>query len=303
MKTIVINENDSGQRADKFLTKLLPSMPKSLVYKALRKKRVKRDKKALSAQDVLQTGDVLNLYINDEFFTERPVPQAAETAVHIIYEDNNILIVFKPAGQTAHDGADSLLTAVQHYLYESGVYSPQREHSFTPALSNRLDRNTSGLVMVGKTAAAQRALNEAIQNGMVTKSYMCLAEGHFKMPVGRLEHDLKSSKDENRVFVVPPNTPHAKHAVLEYRVISELSGISRVEVTLLTGRKHQIRVQLAHAGHPVYGDTKYGAKPRKKCRYQALCAYKLSFHDMPKGSPLADLNGKTVTCEPILPDC
>ncbi len=302
MKTIVINENDSGQRVDKFLSKLLPHMPKSLLYKALRKKRVKRDKKAMQAQDILKTGDVLNLYINDEFFTERVVPSAQGTAIRVVYEDANVLVVFKPAGQTAHGDETSLLAAVQRYLYESGSYDPTRENSFKPALSNRLDRNTSGLVLIGKNAAAQRALNEAVANDTVTKTYHCLAEGHFKAAVGRLEHDLKSSERDNCVFVVPAGTPGAKHAVTDYRVLEESGGISRLEVTLLTGRKHQIRVQLAQVGHPVYGDTKYGAKPRAHCRYQALCACQLRFHDIEPEGLLSYLNGKSIEAEPILPE-
>ena len=304
MKTIIINENDSGQRVDKFLGKFLPDMPKSLLYKALRKKRVKLGKKALAAQDILHTGDELNLYINDEFFTGRRTVPSKDTqaaAVSVAYEDENVLVVCKPVGQTAHDGAGSLLAAVLQYVTQSGAYDPAREHSFVPALSNRLDRNTSGLVLVGKNAAAQRALNEAVKCGAVTKIYLCLAEGHFKEKAGRLENELKSSERENRVSVVPSGTKGAKHAVLTYRVLEEKGDLSRVEVTLLTGRKHQIRVQLAHIGHPLAGDVKYGAPHRAGFRYQALCAYRLDFHDIEEDSVLAYLNGKSVCTEPQLP--
>ena len=202
MKIITVNQNDSGQRVDKFLAKFLPDMPKSLLYKQLRKKRVKRNKKALAAQDVLQCGDELYLYINDEFFKEKQVPMASGDGLSIVYEDDNILIADKPAGQSAHGGENSLLAKIQGYLYEKGEYDPAREHSFAPALSNRLDRNTRGLVLAAKNAQAQKILNEKIKEGQVTKEYLCLANGTPTPLKGRLCHWLFISPKENKVLVL-----------------------------------------------------------------------------------------------------
>ncbi len=294
MRTVIINENDSGQRVDKFLSKFLPQMPKSMLYKALRKKRVKRDRKALKEQDILSAGDVLELYINDEFFESAPKAVSADCSdLSICYEDENILVADKPMGLSSHGGEDSLLSKVQAYLIEKGDYNPREEHSFAPALSNRLDRNTRGLLLVAKNAAAQRELNHRIKNGEVTKEYLCLVNGVPKQKKGELCHYLLSSQTENRVKVVSPDTKGAKEARLLYEVLEERGKTSLVNITLLTGRKHQIRVQMQAIGHPLVGDTKYGAPKDKTFSYQALCAYRLRF-DFKDEGVLSYLNGKVV---------
>jgi len=277
VKIVKINVNDSGQRVDKFLSKYLPAMPKSLLYKQLRKKRVKRNGKALSAQDIIHAGDELYLYICDEFFTERKAPVGNFEGLSVVYEDDNILIADKPVGQKAHGGEDSLLSQIQSYLYQKGEYDPEKEHSFAPALSNRIDRNTCGLVLAAKNAHAQRVLNEKIKAGEIRKEYRCLVHGRFTESKGELENWLAISTTENRVHVVPEGTKGSVTAQLLYEVLHEQGERSLLHVTLLTGRKHQIRVQLAEAGHPLVGDTKYGAPRDAKYAYQALCAYKLTF--------------------------
>lgn len=294
MKTIIVNQNDSGQRVDKFLSKLLPHMPKSLLYKQLRKKRVKRNKKALNAQDVLACGDELCLYINDEFFEEKKAVTASGKGLSVVYEDGHILVLDKPAGQASHGGEDSLLAQVQGYLYEKGEYHPEKENTFTPALSNRLDRNTRGLVLAAKHAEAQRLLNEKIKNGEVKKQYLCVVCGVPQKQSGRLTDFLQISETENRVRVCKEDAPGAKQAVLDYRVLKEQNGLSLVKVTLHTGRKHQIRVQLSHLGHPLLGDTKYGAPKDARYRYQALCAYRLTFDFQGDSGVLEGLKGKTI---------
>ena len=300
MKIITINENDAGQRLDKFMTKFMPNMPKSMLYKLLRKKRIKRCKKALCAQDILQAGDELYLYINDEFFTQNEVElPAAATPPNVVYEDENILICDKPAGQPSHGGDDSLLSSVQNYLIKKGEYQPEKEQSFRPALSNRLDRNTRGLVLAAKNAPALRALNDAIKNGEVIKTYIAVANGMFKKKSGRIESYLLSSDNQNKVQTAPKGTPGAKLAITEYEVIKERNGLSLLQVTLLTGRKHQIRVQLASIGHPLLGDTKYGAPKDNRFHYQALCACQLYFDLKEKSGPLANIAGKTVTLKNV----
>ncbi len=295
MKTIIINQNDSGQRVDKFLSKLLPQMPKSLLYKQLRKKRVKRNKKALGPQDILACGDELCLYINDEFFEEKKEITVSGAGLCVVYEDENILVCDKPAGQNAHGGEDSLLSQIQGYLYEKGEFDPKAENSFSLALSNRLDRNTGGLVLAAKNAAAQKELNEKIKNGEVDKEYLCVATGILKKKKDRLCHYLLSSETENRVRIAFPGTKGAKEAILEYEVLKEEKEKSLLHVRLITGRKHQIRVQLSAIGHPLLGDTKYGAPKDKTYRYQALYAYRLTFSFGDDNGVLGYLSGKTVS--------
>ncbi len=294
MKIVTINQNDSGQRVDKFLSKLLPDMPKSLLYKQLRKKRVKRNKKALGPQDVLSLGDELYLYINDEFFPGKKAVTASGDGLCVVFEDQNILVADKPAGQPSHGGDASLLGQIQGYLYQKGEYNPRFENSFAPALSNRLDRNTRGLVLAAKNAGALAALNEKIKNGEVKKQYLCVVHGTMKQKSGQLKHWLLSSQTENRVFVVKKGEPGAKQAVLDYSVIKENKNLSLLCITLHTGRKHQIRVQLSAEGHPLLGDTKYGAPKDSRFRYQALCAYRLTFDFSSEEDVLKDLKGKSV---------
>ncbi|MBQ2696264.1 MAG: RluA family pseudouridine synthase [Clostridia bacterium] len=295
MKIITVNENDSGQRVDKFLSKLLPTMPRSLLYKQLRNKRVKRNKKALSAQDVLSCGDELCLYINDEFFGEKKQITARGKGLLVVYEDDNILVCDKPAGQPSHGGEDSLLSQMQGYLFEKGEYDPSRENSFAPGLCNRLDRNTRGLLIGAKTAAAQKLLNEKIKNREVTKKYRCVLCGVPEQKSGRLIHYLKADEKENRVRVVKKDTPGAKEAILDYEVIKAKNGKALAEITLLTGRKHQIRVQFANIGHPLLGDSKYGAPKDSRFHYQALCAYSLTFDFAGDSGILENLKGKTLS--------
>lgn len=295
MKIVTINENDSGQRVDKFLSKLLPTMPRSLLYKQLRNKRVKRNKKALSAQDILSCGDELYLYINDEFFGEAKEITAKSEGLSVVYEDENILVCDKPAGQASHGGDDSLLSKVQAYLFEKGDYNPKEENSFAPALSNRLDRNTRGLLLVAKNAPAQKLLNEKIKNHEVTKKYRAILCSAPEEKSGRLIHYLKADEKENRVRIVKKETPGAKEAVLDYEIIKTKNGKALAEITLLTGRKHQIRVQFSKIGHPLLGDTKYGAPKDSHFRYQALCAYSLTFDFKGENGVLENLKGKTVS--------
>ncbi len=277
------------------MSKLLPAMPKSLLYKSFRKKRIKLGKKALNPQDVLSRGDELCLYINDEFFEEKKEVMGDGAGLSVVYEDENILVAEKPAGQKAHGDSDSLLAQIQGYLFAKGEYDPAKEQSFSLALSNRIDRNTKGLVLAAKNAAAQRLLNEKIKNGEVEKEYLCLVCGKMKKKEARLCHFLLISETENRVRVVPEGTKGAKEAILEYEVLKEKAEKSLLRVRLITGRKHQIRVQLSAMGHPLLGDIKYGAPKDSAHRYQALCAYCLTFNFQGDSGILDYLKGKTVS--------
>lgn len=307
MKEITIAANDAGQRLDKFITKYMPSLPTAMLYRGLRKKRIKVNGGKTDGAYRLCEGDVLQLYLNDEFF-ETPkkqvaTPQAPE--LKVIYEDENILLADKPVGQLVHDDkpgqTDTAIAHIRAYLIAKGEYDPQKEQSFTPALCNRLDRNTSGIVIAAKNAAALREINAAVKERKVDKYYQCLAEGVINPPTGVLTGFLRKNAADNRMTVFDTQKPNTVKAVTAYRVMEQGDTRCRVEVELLTGRTHQIRAQFAHMGHPLCGDTKYGATPvrtRKGRAWQALCAYRVRFR-FDETSPLSYLNGRDFCVEHI----
>ena len=295
MKTVTIYENDAGQRLDKFLQKYLKALPKSFLYKLIRKKRIKLNGKRAEGSSCLKTGDILTLYISDEFFQQDEAVQNLEASVclNIVYEDENLLLVDKPSGISAHSGGkdtDSLVCMVQRYLYQTGKYHPDKEHSFAPALCNRIDKNTQGIVIAAKNAAALRILNEKIRNREITKKYLCVVNGILPTSVGTLRDTLSKNQQKNKVY----ETQRGKKAVSHYRLIDIKNNLSLVEVTLETGRTHQIRAQFAAIGHPLYGDVKYGAPhTKRKQDYQLLASYCVAFHFTSDAGPLSYLNGKT----------
>lgn len=289
MKEFTITQNDAGQRLDRFLAKAVPLLPASLAQKYIRLKRVKLNGKRAERDTRLTAGDTLQLYINDEFFDtpkeENAYLTVAAPKLHIVYEDENILLVDKKPGQAVHphDGAEygrTLIDHIQAYLYAKREWRPREEHAFTPALCNRIDRNTGGIVIAAKNAEALRILNEKIRDREIEKYYLCAVQGRPKPPAGRLENFLFKDAGKNQVFVKNRPEPGAKTAVTEYRVLAAKGALSLVECRLLTGRTHQIRAQMAHAGWPLLGDGKYGSERFNKGfeeKGQALYSYKLSF--------------------------
>lgn len=302
MRRIEISPDDAGQRLDKFLTKYLRTMPKSLVYKAIRKKRVKVNGKRGAEGDKLKPGDVLELYINDEFFDALPdgkVFQKIHTPrVDVVYEDSNLLLVNKPQGMVVHadrEGhADTLIDHIQAYLYQKGEYDPDGAFTFAPALCNRIDRNTQGFVIAAKNAESLRLLSEIIKTRQVHKYYQCVVHGHMPQPAGTLHGWLVKDAVANRVAVSDGELPGSKPIETRYRVLKAGAELSLLEVELVTGRTHQIRAHLAHVGHPLLGDGKYGELGQSPAfRRQVLCAYKLEFHFTKDFGILQYLNGKT----------
>lgn len=277
MKEIIVNKNDAGQRLDKFLSKFMPALPKSMLYKGLRKKCVRINGRHVKDGSVfLNEGDALKLYFSDEFFEKKTSFVPVKHSLDIVYEDENILIINKKSGTVVHAddrGTEStLIREIQSYLFEKGEYNPYSEHSFAPSLCNRLDRNTSGLIIAAKNAESLRILNEKIRSREIRKIYLCVAEGHISGS-GILSAYL--TRGEKKVTVSDSQTDGAKQVKLKYRVLAQNSSSSLAEVELLTGRTHQIRAQFAHIGHPLKGDVKYGGSRMEN--YQELISRRLIF--------------------------
>ena len=303
MKEFSIGANDAGQRLDRFLAKAVPLLPASLAQKYIRIKRIKRNGARAERDTRLNAGDVLQLYINDEFFDQPREDNAyltvASPKLNIVYEDENILLVDKRPGLAVHphDGAEygrTLIDHIQAYLYQKKEWNPRGEHSFTPALCNRIDRNTGGIVIAAKTAEALRVMNQKIKDRELDKRYLAIVEGTPKPRDGSLKGYLFKDAKKNRVFVTDTPQPGSKTCQTNYRTLASANGLSLVECELITGRTHQIRAQFAHAGHPLLGDGKYGKLDKRFDRsYQALYSYRLTFAFTTDAGSLEYLNGKT----------
>ena len=288
MKELRIGQNDAGQRLDRFVGKAVPLLPDTLLQKYIRLKRIKRNGKGAKRDTRLAAGDVLQLYINDEFF-EKPREENSYLKVgtpklNIVYEDENILLLDKKPGVLCHSAGvwdyNTLIANVQAYMAQKGEWRPKEENAFAPALCNRIDRNTGGIVIAAKNAEALRILNDKIRDREIEKYYLCAVQGRPRPPAGRLENYLFKDAKKNQVFVKNRPEPGAKTAVTEYRLLKSKGKLSLVECRLLTGRTHQIRAQMAHAGWPLLGDGKYGSERFNKDfgeKGQALYSYRLEF--------------------------
>ena len=312
MKEYIISSNDAQARLDKFLMKAVPRLPAPLMQKYLRLKRIKVNGKRATGDLRLSVGDAVTLYINDEFFEEK---QDAHPYLHltpkikILYEDENILLVDKVPGMSVHEDAhekeNTLINHILAYFYQNGTWDPKQENSFIPALCNRIDRNTGGIVIAAKNAPALRVMNEKIKHRELKKNYLCAVHGTPKPQQGMLEGYLFKDAVKNQVFVRKVSQPGAKYAATKYRVLKSNGALSLVECELITGRTHQIRAQMAAAGHPLLGDGKYGRNElnqKYNRSYQALYSYKLTFSFTSPAGCFEYLNGKTfeVTSVPFV---
>ena len=303
MKTFTISKNDSGQRLDKFISKAVPALPKSLMYKYIRTKRIKVNSKRSDISTKLCENDVVDMYINDEFFAptdERYDFLSASKNIDIVYEDENIILLNKKVGLLSHPDEteynDTLITRVKRYLYEKGDYNPKDENSFAPALVNRIDRNTGGIVIAAKNAESLRILNQKLKDREMEKYYLCVVHGILKKKSGTLIGWLTKDEKKNRVDVYKSEKPGTKEIRTKYEVIDEKDGLSLVEVELLTGRTHQIRAHFASIGHPLLGDGKYGTNALNKSlgyKKQFLYSYRLRFTFESDAGCLEYLNNKS----------
>lgn len=303
MKKISVNKNDAGNRLDKFINKCFPNIPYSLLYKYIRKKRIKVNGKKEEISYRLKENDVLELYINDELLEKSNKSsdfKAASEDIEILYEDDNIMIINKKAGLIVHPDddikVDCLVNRIKNYLFKKGEFNPENENSFAPALVNRIDRNTSGIVIAAKNAESLRILNLKMKERELHKKYICILCGTLKKDSEILKAFLDKNSSENKVYISDKmKNKNYKTILTKYSVIDKSKKFTLAEIELLTGRTHQIRAHMAYLGYPLLGDGKYGVNRINRemgYKYQALCAYKLKFDFKDKDNILGYLDGK-----------
>lgn len=302
MKSITVTDKDAGQRVDRLILKTFDRLPKSLMFKEIRKKNIKVNKKRCTPEQILNAGDVVELYLKDDVLHIKEKHYdflKASVDLDIIYEDENIIILNKKVGVLCHpdgkDYIDNLVARLKRYLYEKGEWNPESS-TFTPSLANRIDRNTGGIVIGAKNSASLKILNEKIKNREIEKYYLTVVHGKMPKKQDTITAYLKKDSKKNMVTVTDNQVEGSKKIITKYSVIDYYNDASLLEIDLLTGRTHQIRAHLAHIGHPLYGDGKYG---KEQGRYrQALYSYKIKFNFNDENE-LSYLNQKTFQAEDI----
>ena len=303
MKSFTIDSQWDGRRLTRFLQKTLPAAGVGQIRKFLRTGRVKVDGRRGNEDTLLAAGNTVELYIEDALFDEPeredPFYSKIRPKITILYEDAHIMLLDKRPGLICHpdegEKVNTLLTHAQAYLYQKGAWNPKRDCA--PALCNRIDRFTGGIVILAKTEESLRAMDAKIRTREVEKYYLCIVHGKMKYPDGELRHYLLKKPEQKKVTVLRKAEPGAKEAITWYQAIDEAQGLTLCECLLGTGRTHQIRAQFAAIGHPLLGDNQYGsAKQNEKygrVSGQALCAYRLIFRFEGDAGCLEGLNGRT----------
>ena len=304
MKSVVIDKTWDGRRLTRFLQKAMPSAGMGQIRKFLRLGRIKAGGKRASEETILHEGETVEMYVEDCFFEEvqreDPFYSKIRPKLTILYEDEHVMLLDKRVGLVCHpdegEKVHTLLTYAQAYLYQKGEWNPKTD--FAPALCNRIDRFTAGIVILAKTQEALREMDAKIRTHEVQKYYLCAVHGKMKYKDGTLRHFLLKKPEQKKVTVLRKNEPGSKEAITYYQAIDECGGLTLCECLLGTGRTHQIRAQFAAIGHPLLGDNQYGSVKQNE-KYdrkngQALCAYRLIFEFEGDAGCLSGLNGMTV---------
>lgn len=302
MKSYTAGTNEQGVRLSRFVHSVTVNFPNSLLYKSFRNKRIKVNGKRAEPDYRLQQGDLIELYINDEFFSAKTTFTASNRtrrqSVRIIYEDTDIAVLYKPAHQLCHSdrtGDPNLVDAFVSYLTEKGEYNPRTESRFTPSICNRLDRGTEGLIIAAKSYSALRDMNEIIRLDLLKKEYYTITIG--VPPKGRHIAWWQHHESQNKVSIHAHASPNRKQIITDVDVLQAAGPFALCRIGLITGRTHQIRAHLAYLGTPVLGDIKYGNRKineRFEQKTQALCAYRISFLNIPAENSLSGLSGLVI---------
>lgn len=308
MRQLIIHKNDEHQRLDKYLKKYFSEAPGSFIYKMLRKKNIVLNGKKADGTEKLSAGDEIKLFLAEDTIEKLTKGQAKQDVLHfptmkslkILFEDENLLILDKPAGELSQKAEAKDVSMNEYalgYLAKTGAVTEESLKVFRPSVCNRLDRNTSGILIVAKTYQAARVFAEALQKRTVRKYYRCIVKGEVKKPETIDGYLLKDEKT-NQVRIFQEQREGASEIHTAYRPIRYKNGLTLLEVHLITGRTHQIRAHLSSIGHPILGDPKYGDQSLSKkyhVRYQLLHACRLELDGFT--GDFETYNGQIITAD------
>ena len=310
MKLITVHKQEEGQRLVKLLGAYLKEAPNSFFYKMLRKKNITLNGKKADGTEKLKCGDEIRLFLSDETYEKfagkvQPKEKFPMAKLNIVYEDSNVIFINKPAGMLSQKSVPSDVSLNEYllgYLEKSGQWKQEESKAFRPSVCNRLDRNTSGMVICGKSMAGLQQMAALLKDRSLHKYYLCLVKG-VMTESQHLEGYLLKDENSNQVKIFQKETEGAAHIITEYEPLYTDGEVTLLKVTLVTGKSHQIRAHLSSIGHPIIGDPKYGERKVNAffrethgIKNQMLHAWKLTFPEL--AEPLDNLSEKSFEAEP-----